>query len=324
LHPCSELGDITFEFNFGLDCGIKTHCKANGIICFDFFEFSPATQIFIPGFSYQEGGKSSTKPTKEHERAVKRMLEIDQYRLKILNVHQLLLNRALACIDNAEFDWPVELSLTDVMHGTECNALQYRVLPPRGRYHVQRSLEELIPRRTVGTQALTYSFRELNDVIQADDGALSLLEEILFALGHQISGRNGSALVSIWVAIEQLLAQTWDSLVLNSGVKGERRNKLKSRDYTSSVRIEILMMIGAINSATYENLEKARRARNDWAHKFLVPSLGDLAAAKSAFSALFNSQFNVAVTLPYGGGGGYGMYWAYKDKRAADRFRNQK
>lgn len=81
--------------------------------------------------------------------------------------------------------------------------------------------------------------------------------------------RLSEALVDAWVVTEQLLDSLWEQYVEPFDV--QRRTRLSDeRTYTAAVQIELLRTAGVIEPELYNMLQKARKHRNNLAHRAVV------------------------------------------------------
>lgn len=90
-------------------------------------------------------------------------------------------------------------------------------------------------------------------------------------------GQLSEALIDAWVAVEQMIDYLWDGY-LRIHSDSDRKSRLKdTRTYTTAVRTEVLQTAGIIDDALYNQLNKARKHRNDLAHraKVSLPALED-------------------------------------------------
>ncbi len=91
-------------------------------------------------------------------------------------------------------------------------------------------------------------------------GAYSLFSQHLYA----------EALVDAWVVIEQILDVYWKERGQRLHPSSARRERLKDVGFVAAVRIEILQSEGALPNDLAESLHKARRLRNELAHRATV------------------------------------------------------
>ena len=81
----------------------------------------------------------------------------------------------------------------------------------------------------------------------------------------------------------------------------DRKKKLQGRDYTASVRIEILSLLGHMNIKMYDDLNKVRISRNDWLHNFeqVDENLASLAiqTAQRLFEQVAKIKLSLTISL---------------------------
>lgn len=120
---------------------------------------------------------------------------------------------------------------------------------------------------------------ELTDLIVAtkhDDSPL-LVDLILHSCKYFEEIRFELSLISSWTALERLLNDAWKHYVDSSGQrlppqlapqinKNRRKKLIEGRDYSASVITEVLSLAGTFPPATYETIDRVRKARNDWIH----------------------------------------------------------
>lgn len=104
----------------------------------------------------------------------------------------------------------------------------------------------------------------------------------------------GSALTNLWIVTEQLLERLWQREVVNpvramQGSKSRRSQLEDYRTWTSATRLEMLHQKGVIDLDTLEILSKARKARNDLAHRGEHPTEGDANACLSGLRKLIEA-----------------------------------
>lgn len=86
-------------------------------------------------------------------------------------------------------------------------------------------------------------------------------------------------------------------------LNSKRRDKLRGRDFTASVILEILELAGELPHELFSKVDSIRKARNDWLH-----SLGDVSDSAAAMAVLSTqelmkhvSAINVSVCLSRSG-----------------------
>jgi len=90
------------------------------------------------------------------------------------------------------------------------------------------------------------------------------------AYSHFSTQQIGESLINSWIVVEQIIDKLWEEFSENFDESGRTGRLKDTRIYTSSVRIEILYLIGAINSREYEIFQLARHHRNQLAHRASV------------------------------------------------------
>lgn len=71
-----------------------------------------------------------------------------------------------------------------------------------------------------------------------------------------------------WVIIERLINECWEISLKEKGLSNNRVQKLsESSDWTASIKIETINLLGLINDEEYRELSNLRKTRNDFIHK---------------------------------------------------------
>ena len=108
-----------------------------------------------------------------------------------------------------------------------------------------------------------------------------------------------------WGVCEQLLSTAWETLLNDTSptrrMSKERKNKLRSRDYTASVITEVLELGMRIEYELYRHLEEARKARNSWTHNMREISFGQATEAIRAAEGLFRHIHGIELSLQLSG-----------------------
>ncbi|MEO7860111.1 MAG: hypothetical protein ABIU05_06645 [Nitrospirales bacterium] len=102
-----------------------------------------------------------------------------------------------------------------------------------------------------------------------------LLQSVKAYGAHDFS----TSLTMSWTILEKLVSAIWQKMLEDnknrvegdatiSFIGSDRKKKLRGRDYTAAVRIEILSLLGHMNIKMYDDLNKVRTSRNDWLHNF--------------------------------------------------------
>lgn len=112
----------------------------------------------------------------------------------------------------------------------------------------------------------------------------------------------GSALANLWIVTEQLLEALWNrEIVVPAGALDNskaRKDQLNdNRTWTTATRIEMLHQKGVFDLTTLMTLSKARKARNDLAHRGLHPAEKDADACYAGVCSLIRAVL-AEDTLP--------------------------
>jgi hypothetical protein len=117
------------------------------------------------------------------------------------------------------------------------------------------------------------------------------------------------SLITSWVIIERLLDEKWNSYIASQRkrnidgeetvfINADRVKKLAGRDYTASVRTEVLSIVNSLSFGAYRKIENARRVRNDWMHELHDVRMSDASESIEVAAELFDSVFG--FQLPTG------------------------
>jgi hypothetical protein len=148
------------------------------------------------------------------------------------------------------------------------------------------------------------SFNMLDQVLSYEDLDILYIFQILYMAHLLLINNDGStSLILAWTICENLLRRVWDryldehsEVTLPDGKKikvinSDRRKKLKSRDYSASVMLEVLSLSGALTPDTYEWVDKVRGKRNRWLH-----FMEQIATADAHFALFVCAHFLAEVT----------------------------
>jgi hypothetical protein len=103
----------------------------------------------------------------------------------------------------------------------------------------------------------------------------------------------GSALANLWIVTEQLLEALWTREIVEparalDSSKARKDQLNDNRAWTAATRIELLHQKGLFDLATLTALSKARKARNDLAHRGVHPSENDANACYAGIRSLIS------------------------------------
>ena len=110
------------------------------------------------------------------------------------------------------------------------------------------------------------------------------------------------SLITSWAIIERLLDEKWNSYIASQRkrnidgketvfINADRVKKLGGRDYTASVRTEVLSIVDSLSFGAYQKVENARCVRNGWMHELRDVQMSDASEAIQVAAELFNSVF---------------------------------
>ncbi len=101
-----------------------------------------------------------------------------------------------------------------------------------------------------------------------------------------------------------------------------RKEKLEGRDYTASVKTEMLEINKRINHDLYLHLETARKARNAWAHNMREPETHEVYKAIRAVEGLLRQIKGIHLSLQLSGpptGGPEWNIWIWEEIKSSGR-----
>ncbi|MBW6475085.1 MAG: hypothetical protein K0B14_18305 [Anaerolineaceae bacterium] len=94
------------------------------------------------------------------------------------------------------------------------------------------------------------------------------LPEFVASAYYNYSTQNISeALLDSWIVVEQIIDYLWGKLVKKLSDSQRRKRLRDTRTYSSAVRVEILFLDEEISEQEYDIFQKARKRRNELAHR---------------------------------------------------------
>ena len=293
-----------------LQSGIEVRVHRDGTFLFDFSTWEHAPQIEIPGYR-TPGSGISHRPPVETEKAVSQSERYAVMRAQVMNVHQVCVATAEMVVKRSSGGVGLPLIPSDLLKGlTFEQCLRYRedagvrslardALNNRHAVNRQRPYS----RHVLDAEVIAYSLDLLDNVLCKNNKILiQMIEALYLSVCRHHEGRFGEAITLSWGVCEQLLAASWeafiDELTGTDRMPNTRRHKLDARDYTASVRTEFLEFDARIDQQTYQSLEVARRARNDWAHKLKEPDGAQVAHSIHAAEGLLRRIHGLEMMVP--------------------------
>ena len=299
-----------------LSNGIIINAFRDGFFVFDFRDSNYGKQIFVPGYTYPQPRFPHRRPeiTEEALREVnKSILE----RARLINAHQCLMTQAERDVARrgAHTGFPVApRDLTRSINREGC--LDYRPHPENFHsiarsYFFQKPLdEERGQRRIVEIEVVEHAANLLERVFQADGAkAISLIDQLFIAQSHGKESRSGIALVAIWTVIEHFIYVDWKKILENHGVQGSRKQKLIGRDFTSSIILENMELMGVYEKDLFQAIDQCRKARNGWMHELKEPSSQDLHYCGVAINKLIYRHYKIDLAYHVSNFSGSDAQW---------------
>lgn len=124
------------------------------------------------------------------------------------------------------------------------------------------------------------------------------VEFLLYGVSAFIAHGWASVISNLWIAIEQVVGFLWQERVIAGGeqptelIEGRSGFLKDHRTWVISARLELLFQLRAIAEGTYRALNVVRKARNELAHRGLIPNR---AAADAALEAVFQLVASIAT-----------------------------
>ena len=298
-------------FTKDMRSGIGVRVQRDGTFLFDFSSWQPAPQIVIPGYRTPGPGVSHRAPT-DSENASQESERYAVLRAQLMNVHQACLATSQWISNQSSSGIGLPLTAADTLKGLtfeEC--IIYRRNEASDRLLVRNvvnnhdglALENPYPRHVVDNDVIAHSFDLLDEILLAENTALiQMVEAAYLAACRYAEGRLGEAITLAWGVCEQLLSSAWHAFLEDARVASrmprERTRKLVGRDYTASVVTEMLELGMRIDYELYRQLEKARKARNRWAHEMSEPDHEQVRHTIRATEGLFLSIHDLPLSFP--------------------------
>lgn len=123
-------------------------------------------------------------------------------------------------------------------------------------------------RRIIPFERLVKIVSTANNLI-INEKIFDSLNVLIHSYTNLTKGEFNQSFILSWTIIEQYLNHLWASLLNNKEVSYNRQKKLKGRDYTASIKTEILNLFGYIEDVEYHILNNLRKKRNDFMHEIV-------------------------------------------------------
>jgi hypothetical protein len=121
-----------------------------------------------------------------------------------------------------------------------------------------------------------------------------MLQGISSFASHDWAG----ALSHLWITVEQVVSLLWQTLVISGGVQPKfpienRKEFLQDyRTWVTAARLELLFQRGILSEFSYRRISTARRARNDLAHKGVLPTRRSVESLLEGLFSILDSGSN--------------------------------
>jgi len=123
-------------------------------------------------------------------------------------------------------------------------------------------------RRIIPLEKLIKIVNQANNLIN-NEKIVDSLNLLIHSYTNLTNGEINQSFILSWTIIEQYLNYKWDSLLKSKQVSSNRQKKLKGRDYTASVKTEILNLFDCVKDDEYILLNSLRKKRNDFMHELM-------------------------------------------------------
>lgn len=303
----AQLADVVHDAQ--LPCGLHVRAYCDGLILFDFAN----AEGFTP------------EPSPEELNSFEETALLRLERTEVLNAHVVCLRRSLSQLQKwglpfqsvTPHDLLSHSADDDPHHGIGFKSDRDADL------HMARYASAYVPlypktfdRRiqgrmlTIETATLTDSFEQLQRLMAFDSKTpLRLASLFNFAIVSLQDYDYPRSLITLWAIIERLLDAKWTEYIGSQRkrnidgeetvfINSDRVKKLDGRDYTASVRTEVLSLLDCLSFDAYKKMESVRRARNGWMHELRDVKMSDAAEAVQVAAELFDSVYR--FQLPTG------------------------
>ncbi len=323
LNPAVHHGIV---YRKKLECGIETRVQRDGLFLFDFSTWSIAPQITIPGYTKANGNGPNRVP-RFHTVAEEQAENYAVLRAQVMNAHQACLTTAerkvkqrSAAMGFPVTAWSTEKAITfrtpasyhddtEDMHALARNVLN-------NSFGVLR--RNPFDRRLIELEVIDYSMTLLDQILCNPEKQLMQLVESFYISACRVrEKRFGEAIMLGWGVCEQLISVMWRDLIseikanTSDRMKNQRIKKLTSRDFTASVILEFLEIMGKVDHDLFRRLNIVRQARNKWAHELIPPKEDQAGICIRAIEQLMEKIIGVHLTLQSGGRGGVPQWPVY-------------
>lgn len=263
-------------------------------------------------YDFSQWPPGVTEPDESQSPNFNQAVETTLRRLKLMNVHLLLLHAAYLELMNTGTRTQ-RVSHTDLIHfhgdgSSGPGLLQQPMLV--GILDAART-----DLAAVETEVLDVSTDWLDQLLKADPDASDSLDK-LDLLHHGLamfqSHDYAQALVAGWTLCEQLITMRWDTYLaerrnvikLSDGIEVERMNSDRRRhlreDQPISTVLQILELVEELDHESFRRLDAVRHRRNRWMHHLERPDASSGRQSLSAAADLLTTSIGLPIRLSLG------------------------
>lgn len=295
--------------------GIKVIVCRDGLFIFDFSGWGPGQPMQVPAIVQIKG---ETIP-KSHEEAFEEMCRRVYRRVEVMNAHLTCLTTSLSKCENRTEPISQVISPDDylVAYHITTGGWGFQLDSHRKQTHAYfaehwgASSQDQNYRPCIRLQTVQHSFDLLDQLMSFRDPdfltiASLLLRSSKFYGEHDFSG----SVILSWTVLERLISDLWEKLLDDNRespddqtgqvfINAKRREKLiDGRDYSASVRTEILSLMRKIDLQMYKDLNEIRGTRNDWLHDLTAVDSNAASLALVTSQRLFKQVSGIELVVP--------------------------
>ncbi len=284
--------------------GLKVIAFRCGMFVFDFSNTDFGSQVLIPGFSYPNPPIPHRRPVKTEE-AYKEVGRSVLARTKLVNVHQFLLTQSERDIAKRGAMSGLVYSPRDLTRAISVGGcLNFR---PHAENIISISRAYLsgefggankVSRRILEPEVVSRAADLLDKLLIAggSDG-VTLLDQLFVARELCAEGRVGIGVASIWAVLEKFIFADWKEYISSQRdvINKKRREKLNGMNYTSSIVLDNLNLLGVYEEDLFLALDSVRQLRNNWMHNLKEPDNDQMGKVSTAVSMLVRRHLEVEL-----------------------------
>lgn len=295
---------------------ISVRVCRDGLFIFNFSDWGSGAPITIPEWKSSPGEKVPKKVQDAERKAEEHVYR----RVEAMNAHLACLNSAISMCQLAGVRIGQVVSPSDVLnlHWRSSGRWEFGLNPYGSPMHAyvtfQRNLLAEGSRQSrrslvLSMETIEKSFETFEALVSSNVSDCLTMSAILLQSVKTYGAHDFStSLTMSWTVLEKLVSAIWKKMIEDnksrveegatiSFIGGDRRKKLQGRDYTASVRLEILSLLGHISTKMYDDLNKVRTSRNDWLHNFEQVDENLAALAIQTAQRLFEQVAKIKLSL---------------------------